>query len=504
MNNPLSVLSRCVNLASLCGLLVLTITTFRPASAQSAPLHLRVDISDGNTGQLFVSWDQVSGATYYNVYRSMSAVGPWTVVADCSGASNAKILGTPWASKVCRDNDGGNLLTPGTTYYYQVQACNSTPCVGTWTSGTYANVPVTCSCSQGSTSSQIPPMRGLYPPASIPNLLTSTVTPGALYKSTANEIAAYPVSPSTNYRGILVVNLPGSDEVASRAPFLFTAQNLGFDVISVNYDSQYEQEMICKASTYLTTPAEAAACFTNISNAKLDFTGPCIPTSSGGSANRTNCGTVPGTSNPYIIPVAQDDVVVRITTLLQYLWCNGHDTTYTKWENYLAAGTTCATANPTPNWSKIILGGHSQGGGMATFAADHYHINRAINLSAPAQATVVNNVMTPASYFTDFYTGTSATNVRSIFGLVSQRDSHYNENPGPGVFQAIWQAIGYTIPTDDDAEWKLNVPGRLQPLVCSPTASNNFSTDATVSPGGGHADPTYIWNEDIFEYMLID
>jgi hypothetical protein len=113
--------------------------------------------------------------------------------------------------------------------------------------------------------------------------------------------------------------------------------------------------------------------------------------------------------------------------------------------------------------------------------------------------------MTAASYFSDFYNRTSKTNIRYIFGLVSQNDTtHYNENPGPGVFQAIWQAIGYNIPANDDAEWKLNVKGRLQPLVCSPTASNNFSTDAAVSPGGGHADPLSIWNEDIFEYMLID
>jgi hypothetical protein len=141
---------------------------------------------------------------------------------------------------------------------------------------------------------------------------------------------------------------------------------------------------------------------------------------------------------------------------------------------------------------------------MATFAADNYQIHRAINLSAPAQAAIVSGTMTPASYFTDFYKGTSPTDIRYIFGLVSQNDTHYNESPGLGAFQAIWQAIGYNLPASDYAEWKLNVPGSQQPLVCSPTASNYFSTDAAVSPGGGHSDPSFIWNEDIFEYMLID
>ncbi len=142
---------------------------------------------------------------------------------------------------------------------------------------------------------------------------------------------------------------------------------------------------------------------------------------------------------------------------------------------------------------------------MATFAADNYPINRAINLSAPPQATPVSGTEIAASYFTDFYNNTSVTGIRSIFGLVSKNDTtRYNSNPGLGVYQAVWQAIGYNIPANNDAEWKLNVAGSLQPLVCSSTASHNFSTYAAVSTGGGHADPTYIWNEDIFEYMLID
>jgi hypothetical protein len=80
------------------GLLVVLAMTVETASAQapSAPADLRVDISDGTTGQLFVSWNQVSGATYYNLERSTSSTGPFTTVAACSGLSNASILDTPW------------------------------------------------------------------------------------------------------------------------------------------------------------------------------------------------------------------------------------------------------------------------------------------------------------------------------------------------------------------------------------------------------------------------
>jgi hypothetical protein len=47
--------------------------------------------------------------------------------------------------------------------------------------------------------------------------------------------------------------------------------------------------------------------------------------------------------------------------LLQYLNNNGYNANGTTWGNYLS-GT-------TPRWDKMIVGGHSQGGDMGTFAA---------------------------------------------------------------------------------------------------------------------------------------
>jgi len=99
--------------ASLFMLLALAVAFPRPASAQlAAPNHLRVDISDGTTGQLFVSWDQVSTATYYELQRSTSPSSGYADVANCSVAADAKNLDTPWVSKVCRDNNGGNPNPP--------------------------------------------------------------------------------------------------------------------------------------------------------------------------------------------------------------------------------------------------------------------------------------------------------------------------------------------------------------------------------------------------------
>src|SRR5260370_759407 len=99
--------------ASLFMLLALAVGFPRPASAQlAAPNHLRVDISDGTTGQLFVSWEQVSTATYYELQRSTSPSSGYADVANCSVAADAKNLDTPWVSKVCRDNNGGNPNPP--------------------------------------------------------------------------------------------------------------------------------------------------------------------------------------------------------------------------------------------------------------------------------------------------------------------------------------------------------------------------------------------------------
>src|SRR5437660_7250579 len=187
MKNHLGPVSFPLVLASLFVLLTLTVALSHPASAQlAAPNHLRVDISDGTTGQLFVSWDQVSGATYYELQRSTSPSSGYADVPNCSALADANNLGTPWVSKICRDNNGGNpTLTPGTTYYYQVRACNSTPCTGTYTSTTPvpSNIPVTCNTS----TSQIPPMCSgsprtcLHAPPKLPACSGSLMPPNCVY-----------------------------------------------------------------------------------------------------------------------------------------------------------------------------------------------------------------------------------------------------------------------------------------------------------------------------------
>src|SRR5690349_19889166 len=79
---------------------------------------LRVDISVGTTGQLFVSWPETSGASYYNLQRSNTANSGYELVQACSGTAANESTRTNFNVRVCRDKG----LSAGTTYYYEVQA----------------------------------------------------------------------------------------------------------------------------------------------------------------------------------------------------------------------------------------------------------------------------------------------------------------------------------------------------------------------------------------------
>jgi len=117
-------------------------------------------------------------------------------------------------------------------------------------------------------------------------------------------------------------------------------------------------------------------------------------------------------------------------------------------------------------------------------------------LSGPPQATPVNGVMTAASYFTQM---TPVTNIRDIYGLVSVNDPLYSS----GDYFAVWAALGFTA-ANNDAEVRLNTSTPIGITCNAGTPSHSFSTSAPVSPGGGHTDTLYLWNEDVYKFFLID
>jgi hypothetical protein len=310
---------------------------------------------------------------------------------------------------------------------------------------------------------------------------------------------------------------------------MYTAQNLGFDTICVNYSNHSEQESICNPPPSTSGDPD---CFYYISEAKFDGSGPCTHWQ---GAWYVHCGIDQYTNTQYY-NYSSDAVLHRVTTMLYYLWCTtdntgggypagsgNYDTANTQWETYLslAPGATCSNTNENnvaPAWNKIIMAGFSQGGDMATYTAGLELANgtpivRAINLSAPPQALVSNGNQTAATYLTGWFPGST---IRNVFGLVSANDGHYKMPQGQnneGVYQAVWKAMGFIPGSPNyDGEWDLNCTASLntlcnvqtlQGLSCSANHSDNFVNFALVSPGGGHPDPTYIWNQDIYEIMLL-
>lgn len=437
-------------------------STVLAVSVAPTPTHFRVDISVGTTGQLFVSWDSMSGAKYYNLQRSTSPSSGYSAVAACSGQANLKNLNTTTVMEACRD---GNL-TVGTLYYYQVQACYSKKCSSYSTQA--SNVPVASDC----TPTQMPSMVGVATPPAIS--IPSNVVDPAIQFLPNNSQFAYYASPSVPRRNLLLVDLPGSNEVCPGVgPFNNTAEKLGFDVICVNYSNLSEQIVICQGDP---------TCFGNVSQAKLDATGVCS------TPGQSECGIDPRTGQPYYLSNPADAVTQRISMMLQYLNTHGYNQNGTNWGSYLSS--------TTPFWQNIVLAGHSQGGVMSTFAAYEHVVARAINLSAPTQATLVNGVEVGATYLTN----SPKTDIRSIYGFVSVYDGLYQR----GVYSAVWQLLGFS-PTNNDAEMKLNTNNPIGLNCNSGVPSHNLSTSAPPGPdGNGHDAPFYLFNEDIYKFMLID
>jgi trimeric autotransporter adhesin len=439
-----------------------TASTTLTATITPVPTNFRADISVGTTGQLFVSWDTMKGATYYNLQRSTKSNSGYTKVSACSGLSNQKNTNTTSNMKACRDAG----LTPGVSYYYEVQACYSSGCSSY--SAAASNVPVTSDC----TADQIP---NTGPVQALPQIkvVSSTVDPAIQFLPNNYQYAFY-AAPGVPRRNLLLVDLPGSDETCPGAAALNdTAQKLGFDVICVNYSNLASQQSICLGET---------DCFGNISQAKLDATGKCS------NPGQSRCGIDPKTRQPYFLNNPADAVTQRISMMLQYLNANGYNQNGTNWGDYLA-GT-------MPLWQNIVLAGHSQGGDMSTFAAYKYVVARAINLSGPPQATMVNKIEVGADYFTN----PKATDIRNIYGLVSVSDLRYQQ----GIYAAVWQLLGFTA-ANNDAEVKLNTNTPIGLNCNSGIPSHNFSTSAPPGPdGNGHVAPLYLWNEDIYKFMLIE
>ena len=87
----------------------------------------------------------------------------------------------------------------------------------------------------------------------------------------------------------------------------------------------------------------------------------------------------------------------------------------------------------TINWNKIIVGGFSQGAGIAAWIGKHYSVSRVSQFSGTWDH--IAGTTTPASWLTDM----SATNPSLFYGFTHQDDSIAN---GVSYLDINWQALG--------------------------------------------------------------
>jgi hypothetical protein len=141
--------------------------------------------------------------------------------------------------------------------------------------------------------------------------------------------------------GLLFVFMPGTGGTAQRGPLLDTAIEQGYRAISLSYPN---------------TPAVAQVCV-----------GSGDPLCAAKFRQKRVFGR---NETSRIADTPADSIVNRLTKLLQYLSVTDANSS---WDEYLL--------NDKPRWNCIVLGGQSQGGGMAAFIAKKQAVGRVITFS---------------------------------------------------------------------------------------------------------------------------
>lgn len=133
-----------------------------------------------------------------------------------------------------------------------------------------------------------------------------------------------------------------------------------------------------------------------------------------------------------------NSVMNRLLKLVGYL--RAHPTLGgTGWTQFLAVRNgTCSSYNTTYgacnlDWSRLALGGHSQGAGVALYLAKFYKVARVAMLSGPEDAYVLPTRTVAAPWIAE---GRFATPVGDIYGFTQVNDPFYQRQT------AAWAALG--------------------------------------------------------------
>jgi hypothetical protein len=256
-------------------------------------------------------------------------------------------------------------------------------------------------CGGGGGASGTPPV---IAPASVERQVNATLTDisitAAPSTAEAPHVAINP-SPAVSARGKLLVFIPGSRGVPTQYTFILRAgATRGFHAIGLNYENQTAMGSLCQTSL-------VSDCYWNARNVVVFG------------------GGLPVTGQS---PVSSaDSIVNRLNKLLVWLKANNPAE---NWGQFL-------TADNTVDWSKVVLAGHSQGGGHVGVLAKTVSLSRAIYFSSPEDW---NNVTDQPANWTAVRANVTSAALQYGFGADSD-----TLVPNPHAF-AHWDNLGLAKP----------------------------------------------------------
>lgn len=233
------------------------------------------------------------------------------------------------------------------------------------------------------------------PPPSVVRQVVPSVTDAAIDVANDPHVAINP-SPSVAARGKLFVFLPGTGAVPTMQQLvLATMAGRGYHAVGLTYPNSTAVGVLCADDT-------DPDCFWDVRREVITGTN----------------------TSPRLVVTPANAIVNRLARLLQHL----HATYPTEgWGQFLAAG--------NPDWSRVTLAGHSQGGGHVGVLAKLVVLDRAVYFSSPADWRQVANV--PATWLAR----PNVTPASRQYAFIHEQDQLVPEAQA----RANWVALGLDV-----------------------------------------------------------
>ena len=274
--------------------------------------------------------------------------------------------------------------------------------------------------------------------------------------ASSNEPHFAYVDTRANSRGMLLIFLSGTNSYpVNYQLFSETAAAEGYHVINLNYIN-HEPALDCFAKD--------GECFSQYHEEVL-FGTPVSDLVSIDSAN---------------------SIYNRILATLNYLTSKYPDQ---KWHQFYTSSSL--------NFEKLVLAGHSQGGGHAAYFAKKFSINRLILFAAPYDYSEEHD--RPAAWFDSGFN----TSSERFFGLLHKND----ELVSTSHLHAIWQEMGLLSASDTTSADTATFP-KVQALVTSydpnpnaaPRLKHNVPVRDDALPEGAEGEHL----KSVWKYLLGD